>query len=183
MGTHFHKCVEIECSGIGEKPTDLIIKEDDRWLAFLADIPRPPYVNFEVKEVREVRINESYVQLVAQADYLFAGGVGELKTTAHYDYEKYSESAQWRVYLFVFNALYVKYHVAEIKEATDKETDYDFKIIDINIFQFESYPALESEIMEFIEGFTAFAKQEGLAHYLLYDTEIGKYTHRNYGTI
>lgn len=63
-------------------------------------------------------INGEKVIISAIADGLYGNVIIENKTTANYEYERYSKSVQWQMYLDMFGAKQVQYFIFELFELT-----------------------------------------------------------------
>jgi hypothetical protein len=119
---------------------------------------------FEVKTTKELLVPGAGVcTLVAKCDHISGASISEFKTTLDsFDLEKYLASAQWRIYLYLFQAQFCTYHVACLKEDGDR-----FVLKSLESMNCFPYPDLERDVRELLREFCGYVKARGLESYLI----------------
>jgi hypothetical protein len=118
----------------------------------------------EVKTSKELLVPGAGVcTLVAKCDHISGASISEFKTTLDsFDSEKYLASAQWRIYLYLFQAQFFTYHVACLKEDGDR-----FALKSLESMNCFPYPDLERDVRELVREFCSYVKARGLESYLI----------------
>lgn len=99
------------------------------------------------------------ITIVAKADKLLGYEVIDYKTTSHFDIDKYSNSAQWKIYCWAFGAKRFIYRIFEIAE--ERKTGI-LSIKDEHIFDLYPYQNMELEMKALIFHFVEFCKEQNI---------------------
>jgi|CXWL01.1.fsa_nt_gi hypothetical protein len=102
------------------------------------------------------------VTVSARADQILGAGIHEHKTKwKAFDYDGYADSYQWRWYLLVFGAAFVRYNVFAM---ADLERGLEFR--GCSRFTFHPYDGLEADCAKNLRDLVEYATDRGLLGYL-----------------
>jgi len=129
----------------------------------------------EVKTARELLVaGAGVVHLVSKCDWIAGLHIDEFKTTLEgFDAEKYMASYQWRIMTMLFEATSVSYHVALLKDETEKITLRGIE--SLNVFP---YPQLEADVRHLLREFVHYVNLRGLGDILRERQRAAEYRER-----
>lgn len=112
-------------------------------------------------EVKGHRVYDDAV-VVSKADQLLGARLREFKTTGYFDFEKYSQSLQWRFMVDALGPAFVEYLVFVV----DDHENGVVGIKEAHQFRLYPYPELHADCERWVRDFRAFVDAEGLAGFL-----------------
>jgi len=117
---------------------------------------------FEVYGKKNLDTSYGLVSVASKADCLMGNQLIEVKTTEkYYSYEKYADSAQWKLCAWVFGFERVNYRVQKLKDQGGYIECIQFDDIPL-VFS----PSLESDIVDLIHGLIGYHYERGLEWWL-----------------
>jgi hypothetical protein len=115
---------------------------------------------FEIKTTKIYEFPYDTIELVGKVDQLVGLEIVENKTVwSWFDYNKYSKSIQWKLYMELFEAERVNYNVFIMKD------NGIIWLLDIQQFHFDSYLGLEQDNRIMLGEFLSFIKHNNLEKY------------------
>lgn len=118
---------------------------------------------WEVKETRLFEVNRVPVTVVAKCDHIFGAALQDNKTKfSPIDVRDYEPSLQWRFYLEIFGASFLRYNLFSFKEPKDGYCAFK----DFSTFKFWPYVGMESDCQRWLSRFIEWADGRGLMSYL-----------------
>lgn len=119
----------------------------------------------EVKAERTLAVGKELVTLVGKADRLIGTEVVEHKfTLSQFDFDRYAESYQWRVYGVLFVPSAVLYTVYCVSEGRGDEAPIELD--EVHNIRLPLYPALSNDVQELLAEFVRYVDLRGLRPWL-----------------
>lgn len=116
---------------------------------------------FEIKLTKKYDVLGESITVVSQVDQLIADHVMELKSCwSAFDYDKYSNSMQWRFYLDIFESSMVRYNVFEMYDGAN-----GIVLKGIHPFYFNYNDSIPGTINDILEEFVAYIHSKNLEPY------------------
>ena len=154
VGRDFHSYLREQADPFQE-PTSQI-----QW-TFLEHAPEIylPLTEFhEIPATKYPTVGRRTMRVTGYADSIDGGSIHEYKTTKRsIDWEKYMDSYQWRIYLWLFDDMNrVFYHVFRYKVLEPGPGVERCEIIDCGKMRMNRYDNLEQDVMEAFHAFVGF---------------------------
>jgi hypothetical protein len=152
-----------------------VLRDPDRYLqpeGFVADgivFPRPAVERalahipdrmiWQAKATKVYTIEGEPVTVVAKTDGQVGRVVVEVKTTEHFDLDRYEGSRQWRLYLDIFEADACRYVVYVLRES---KRDGEIYLAQIEEFDQLPYDGLRADVLDDVRALVSFIHLRGL---------------------
>lgn len=170
LGTAFHKILEDPHKHFLGKPKRFVadgIEFDYDMVIFCLESISYKEGVMECKEIKEYEINGETVQLVAKVDRLIGNQGDEHKTNwSFYKADRYINSYQWPMYLFIHELTQINYNIFEMRDEPE-----GIRLIKIHKFSMQNYPGLLNKCLDIISDLVTFIHDNNLESFFKYKKE------------
>lgn len=145
-GTALHSILENGLPGIQDAA-----KQDGFTFVFSADI------ELAMSPLRELAGSKviAGIEVAGKVDEIGGFVIADHKLTSRFDPERYTDSAQWRLYLDIFGADRFVYNVFEASSDDDER----FVVFGFHRLPLYRYPGMEEENARLVSEYAAFARE------------------------